>query len=75
MARLNPRKRVDQQAAEAARLLAQRRDAVLPSEHALTEASVVRRPDINSAVAFYREAAAGSGLESLLDGPGREDER
>lgn len=75
MARLNPRKRIDQQAQEATRALADHRDVVLPNEHALTEAARVRRSDVDRAVSFFREAVAGSGFEDLLDGPAREDER
>ncbi len=52
-----------------------RREAVLPSDAALTETATVRRSDVESAIAFFREAVDGSGLESLLDGPAREDER
>jgi len=75
MPRSNPRRHIDVLAEEAARLLAERRDAVVLSDHALDAAATVKRSDVDRAIAFYREAVAGSGLESLLDGPAREDER
>lgn len=65
---------LDPLVAEAARALAERRDAVLPTDHALNAAAAVTRSDIDRAISFYREAVAGSGLEALLDGPAREDE-
>lgn len=65
----------DAMLAEVTRALADRRDAVLLGDYALTEAATVRSPDISRAVDFYREAVAGSGLETLLDGSAGESER
>jgi hypothetical protein len=73
--RANPRRRIDQQAAEAARALAVRREAVLPSDHALEQAATVRRSDVDRAVAMFRLANQGTPLAGLLDGPPGEGER
>lgn len=75
MARQNPRRRIDQFAREAERVLAERRDAALPTDQALDEAATVRRSDVDAATDFWREANAGTETERLLDGPAREDER
>lgn len=75
MARPNPRRRIDQIAAEAERALQERRDAVLPTEYELDRAAIVRRSDIESAADLWREANAGTPAARLLDGPAGEDER
>jgi hypothetical protein len=75
MARSNPRRRIDQQAAEAARAIAERRDAVLPSDYALDRAAAVTRSDVNRSVSLWREANAGTETARLLDGPPGKAER
>lgn len=75
MARPNPRRRIDQLAAEAARALAERRDAVLPTDMALDQAAPVRRSDVSDAVSLWAEANAGTEMAGLLDGPAGESER
>lgn len=75
MARPNPRRHIDQFAAEAARVLAERRDAVLPTDADLAQAATVRRSDVDDAVAFFREANEGHEVSRLLDGPAGESER
>lgn len=74
MARYNPRRRIDQLAVEAERLLAERRDAVLPNDAALAEAATVRRSDVDAAVSLWREVLGGTPLGRLLDGPAGESE-
>lgn len=73
--RQNPRNRIDQLAAEAERALAERRDALLPSEAALDQAATVKRSDVEGALKFWREANAGTPMAGLLDGPAGESER
>lgn len=73
--RQNPRRHIDQQAAEATRAIAAQRESVILPDHALNEAAAVRRPDINAAVLLWEEANRGTELEHLFSGPAREDER
>ena len=73
--RENPRRRLDQLAREAERVLQERRDAVLPTPADLDEASVVRRSDVDRAVDLWNLANAGTEVVGLLDGLAREDER
>lgn len=70
--RPNPRRHIDQLAAETARVLAERRDAVLPNEHDLNVAAVVKPADVDAATTLWDEAQrqAGTGLEGLLDAKG-----
>lgn len=76
MPRPNPRNRLNQLAAEAARALAERRDAVLPTDAALDQAATVRRSDVDAAIDLWREANEGHGeIGRLLDGPVGESER
>ena len=69
MPRPHTRRPLDRLAAEAARALVERRDAVLPSDQAVDQAATVRRSDVDRAVAFFRLANQGTPLETLLDGP------
>jgi hypothetical protein len=75
MPRPNPRRRIDQFAAEAARALEARRDAVLPSDVALNASAVVTQADVDRAVELWSEANAGTDVSRLLDGPAGESER
>lgn len=58
--------------AEVERVLAERRDAVLPNEHALNVAAQVQPADVDRATALWDAAqrAAGTGLEGLLSAKG-----
>lgn len=73
--RPNPRRHIDQLAAEAARALETRRDAVLPNDHALDAAATVTRSDVEEALSLFREANEGHEISRLLDGPAGESER
>jgi hypothetical protein len=55
--------------AEATRALAERRDAILPNDHALDVAAQVGPADFVSAADLWDEAQrrAGTGLEGLLN--------
>ena len=75
MARFNPRRRVDQAAAEVTRILAERRDAVLLTDAAINQSATVTTSDVDSAVTLWRTANDGTEVERLLDGPPGEDER
>jgi hypothetical protein len=75
MARPNPRRRIDQLAREAERVLAEQRDAVLPSDRALDQAAVVRRSDVDAAIDLFHEANGDHEIGRLLDGPAGESEQ
>lgn len=72
--RTNPRRRIDQLAAEAERAIEAQRENVILPDHALNEAATVKRSDVDLAVLLWEEANRGTELEHLLDGPAREDE-
>jgi len=75
MARVNPRRRIDQLAREAERAIEQQRENVLLPDAALNDRAEVRRSDIQAAIDLWNEANRGTEVERLLNGPAREDER
>lgn len=75
MARQNQRRRVDVLAAEAARALSEQRAAVVLSPADLDREAVVKRSDVDRAIAFFREANAGTEIAGLLDAPAGESEQ